>query len=362
MKIPEVVFLFAIGMEPRDEYMSYELGRGALTLARDVMLVKPGENVVITADSCTDRRVVESTAAAVFAIGGQPAVIYYPTAPNSCMQPYAPIAAAVEHADVWIEYAYSYVMHSPCFRAALEAGCRYICLTGMDVMMMVRTISSIDYGLVIELGETLQRIVQSSDEVIVKSGGGTNLKGYNRGRRVRLSGKRATEKGYPVMLAGQISWNPIEETINGELVFDGAAWPPPELGKLSSPIAMTLKDGRVYDIRGGRDAAVFKLWMEGLNDPENMYRLAHYSLGFNPGVTSITGRIVEDERVFGCIEFGIGSQGKSIMAKEWAAAGHTDGIVLNPTIILDGVALEENGVYIHPEVREICKKLGVAGY
>ncbi|MDR1885524.1 MAG: hypothetical protein LBQ56_04560, partial [Synergistaceae bacterium] len=273
-----------------------------------------------------------------------------------------PIAAAVERSDVWIEFTYSYVMHSPCFRAALNAGCRYICLTGMDVMMMVRTIAGIDYGLVIELGETLQRHVEASDEVIVKSSSGTDLKGFNRGRRVRLSGRRATEKGYPVMLAGQISWNPIEETIEGTLVFDGALWPPLEIGRLSSPVSMTVREGRIGDIRGGRDAEVFSRWMEGLRDPENMYRIAHYSLGFNPGVTSITGRIVEDERVFGCIEFGIGSQGKSIMAKEWAAAGHTDGIVLNPTIILDGRTFEENGVYLHPEVREICKKLGVPGY
>ena len=354
--------MFSIGMETRDEYMSYELARGALTLVRDVMLVKPGENVVITGDSCTDRRVVEATAGAAFAVGGKPTVIYSPTAPNSCIQPYAPIAAAVERADVWIEFTYSYVMHSPCFRAALEAGCRYICLTGMDVMMMVRTIANIDYDLVIALGETLQRHVQASDEVIVKSASGTDLKGYNRGRRVRLSGRKATEKGYPVMLAGQISWNPIEETIEGELVFDGAIWPPLDLGKLGSPVALTLREGRVTDIRGGHDAEVFKRWMEGLNDPENMYRLAHYSLGFNPGVTAITGRIVEDERVFGCMEFGIGSQGKSIMASEWAAAGHTDGIVLNPTIILDGEVYEEDGVYMHPEVREICKKMGVPGY
>ncbi|MDR0649188.1 MAG: hypothetical protein LBF92_07610 [Synergistaceae bacterium] len=354
--------MFSIGMETRDEYMSYELARGALTLVRDVMLVKPGENVVITGDSCTDRRVVEATAGAVFAVGGKPTVIYSPTAPNSCIQPYAPIAAAVERADVWIEFTYSYVMHSPCFRAALEAGCRYICLTGMDVMMMVRTIANIDYDLVIALGETLQRHVQASDEVIVKSASGTDLKGYNRGRRVRLSGRKATEKGYPVMLAGQISWNPIEETIEGELVFDGAIWPPLDLGKLGSPVALTLREGRVTDIRGGHDAEVFKRWMEGLNDPENMYRLAHYSLGFNPGVTAITGRIVEDERVFGCMEFGIGSQGKSIMAREWAAAGHTDGIALNPTIILDGEVYEEDGVYMHPEVREICKKMGVPGY
>ena len=354
--------MFTIGMETRDEYMSFELAKGAMTLAKDVMLITKGENVVITADSCTDRRVVEATANAVYAIGGQPTVIYYPTAPNSCMQPYAPIAAAVEKADVWIEFTYSYIMHSPAFRTALAAGARYICLTGMDVMMMVRTISAIDYDLVIQLGETLQHHVQNADEVIVRSAAGTDLKGFNRGRKVRLSGKKATEKGYPIMLAGQISWCPLEETINGTLVFDGALWPPLEIGRLTNPVKMTLTDGRVSGICGGHDAQVFSQWMEGLNDPENMYRLAHYSLGFNPGVTAITGRIVEDERVFGCIEFGIGSQGKSIMGKEWAAAGHTDGIVLNPTILLDGKLFEDKGVYMYPDVRDICKKLGIQGY
>jgi len=71
---------------------------------------------------------------------------------------------------------------------------------------------------------------------------------------------------------------------------------------------------------------------------------------------------VEDERIFGCMEFGIGSQGKAIKGKFWTAASHTDGVVSKPTIILDGEPLEEDGKYVHPEVVELCKKLGVAGY
>ena len=228
-------------------------------------------------------------------------------------------------------------------------------------MMMVRTIANVDYELVIKLGEVLQHKVMAADEVIVRSKAGTDLIGYNRGRKVRLSGRKATEKGYPVMLAGQISWCPIEETINGKLVFDGAMWPPLDLGKLSSNVELTLKDGIVTSIEGGNDALKAKAWFEELNDP-NMYRLAHYSLGFNPGVTAITGRIVEDERVFGCIEFGVGSQGMSIMGKQWNAASHTDGIVLNPTILLDGKEFEVDGVYVDKDVQEICKQLGVKGY
>lgn len=353
--------MFTIGIETRDEYLSYEVAKGAITLVKDVMLMQKGENVVITGDSSTDRRVVEAVAEAVYALGGQPTVIYYPTAPNSGIEPYKPIAAAVAVADIWIEFTYSYIMHTPAFRAALDYGCRYICLTGMDVMMLVRTIANIDYDLVIKLGELLQKKFQEADEIIVKTKAGTDLKAYNKGRKVRLSGQKATQKGYPIMLAGQISWCPVEETINGKLVFDGAMWPPLDLGKLSSNIELTLKDGVVTEINGSNDAMKAKAWFEELNDP-NVYRLAHYSLGFNPGVTAITGRIVEDERVFGCMEFGIGSQGASIMGKQWNAAGHTDGIVLNPTIILDGKDFELDGEYMDKEVREICKQLGVKGY
>ena len=93
-----------------------------------------------------------------------------------------------------------------------------------------------------------------------------------------------------------------------------------------------------------------------------MYRIAHYSLGFNPGVTQPTGRIVEDERVFGCIELGMGSQGAQIMGKTWSAASHTDGVVLNPTIILDGVTMEKDGVYQLEPIIEACRELGAPGY
>jgi leucyl aminopeptidase (aminopeptidase T) len=79
-------------------------------------------------------------------------------------------------------------------------------------------------------------------------------------------------------------------------------------------------------------------------------------------VTKVSGRIVEDERIFGCIELGIGSQGAQIMGKTWSSASHTDGVILNPTILLDGVAMEKDGVYQLPALIDACRELGVPGY
>ena len=163
------------------------------------------------------------------------------------------------------------------------------------------------------------------------------------------------------MLCGQITVCPIEETINGTLVFDGALFPPAEIGILQDRVIMTVEKGVVTHIEGGAQAQVFKSWLASWNDP-NMYRLAHFSPGFNPGVLKPTGRIVEDERIFGSCEWGMGSQGKSLGGAYWDAASHTDGIVLSPTLIYNGKEFERDGVFQDEKAREFCRKLGVAGY
>jgi len=350
-----------IGTEGRNEFLSFELAKSAKELVENVMLVKEKENVVITADTSSDERVVRATANAVYTAGAIPIIIWYETRPTPIIEPPKPVGGAVENTDVWIEYSYAYILHTQAWKNSLKFGARYICLSGMDTSMMVNTIGRVNYTKMQELGEALKSMVEQVDEVIIKSPAGTDLIAHNRGRKVRQSGKLADTPGEPIMLGGQVSWCPMEETINGVLVFDGALWPPAEIGLLSSPVKLTLEKGVVTKIEGGQEAKIFERWLASFDDP-TMYHLAHYSLGFNPGVRKCTGRIVEDERTFGCIEMGIGSQGSQIMGKTWKSASHTDGIVLNPTIILDGEIIEKEGKYVHSELIKICKELNVEGY
>ena len=350
-----------LGFEPLNDYLKYELYKGAMKLVQDVMLAKPGGYVMITADTSSDMRVANALAAAAYAIDAVPVLVEYPTARETCIDPPVMLQAAACKADVWIELADKNVQHTPSWQKALSCGCRYTCLTGMDVDMIVRCITNVDYDLVIKMGETMKSIIEQANTVQILSKNGTDLRGEMQGRRVRHSGRKAIEKGQSNMMCGQISWNCMESTINGTLVFDGALWPPAEIGLLSAPVKLTVEKGVVTKVEGGRNADVFRNWLASYQDPAS-YRLAHYSLGFNPGVMAPTGRIVEDERVFGGIEFGIGSQGASILAEKWDAPSHTDGTILKPTILLDEKVFEEDGVYQHPEVRAICRELGVAGY
>lgn len=352
---------YPIGIEMTADYLSYEVSKAAYKLVKEVMLVKEGENVVVSGDSSTDRRVIDAIMNAAYIVGANPVLIHCPTNPNAYAEPVAPIGAAVSVADVWIELSYASIMLCESWRKSIEFGCRYINLTGLDATMIVNCIGKVDGPAVVSLGEALKAKLEASNEIIIKDENGTYLTAQNQGRPVRHSGQLATFKGYPFMMCGQVSWCPIEGTINGTLVFDTAVFPPTDMGILSENIVLTLKEGVVTKIEGGKEAEKFSDWLHSFNDP-NMFRLAHYSLGFNPGVTKATGRIVEDERIFGCMEFGIGSQGKMIRGSYWTAASHTDGVLSKPTIILDGKTIEEDGKYVEEELVSICKAMNVAGY
>ena len=74
-----------------------------------------------------------------------------------------------------------------------------------------------------------------------------------------------------------------------------------------------------------------------------MFKLAHIAYGFNPGAV-LTGNIVEDERVWGSTEWGIGYVSPFDAPPHGQdAKSHCDGICLNSSVWLDGVQIMDEG-------------------
>jgi leucyl aminopeptidase (aminopeptidase T) len=344
-----------LGTETTKEYYSFELAAAARKLVQDVMCTKPGENVVISADTQSDWRVVEATSQAAYAIGATPTVILYETRPVAQMEPPAPVAAAVSKADVWIEYAVAYTLYTDARRAATANGARYGCMSAMDVDMLVRTVGKVDYPGMIELSKKLRDMTAACKEIRMTGPEGTEVVADMTGVEVNLSGGLGDYPGALVMLGGQVGWLPVEESINGTIYVDGTIWPPNEIGIPKTPVIITMEKGRIVKMDGGSEVKIMERFLAGLND-QNMYRLAHYTYGFNPGVTRLTGRIVEDERLLGCSVFGFGGK------YDRPAASHMDCTCLSPSYYLDGVEIEKDGKYTHPELVAICHKMGIPGY
>lgn len=344
---------FLIGTEMRDDYWSWELARAARKVVEEVHPVNPGENVVITSDTIGDSRVVNAVAQAVYAAGAHPVVIWYETQPDAQLEPPQPVAAALATADVWYEFGVQYILYTDARLNATRNGCRHACYGGMDVEMLVRTIGKVDYPIMGELGAKLRELCMAAKEVRIVDDNGTNLIcPIDTNPPAYLPGSGQPGQGFSRMLGGQSGFSSLVDQINGTIVFDGAIWPPAEIGPLNAPVTLTVENGYVTTVEGGPEARIFERWLAQF-DNKQMYRIAHLSFGFNPGVKRITGRIVEDERVFGCMDIGIGPQ-------NLGAPSHTDGIILRPSLIADGLDIERDGQYVHPELVELCRKLGVS--
>ena len=342
-----------IGNEPRDDYYTFELTAAALKLVTVVRPVGRGQQVLVSVDSAGDMRAARATAGAVQAVGGVPTLVSYPTLPEPMSEPPRPLAQAALGADVWIDFAVAYQLYSAAYHAAVANGCIYVCLTGMDVDMMVRTIGRVAHAPLEEMARVLYRMSQAAETIRLTSPAGTNLR-----MTVDKKGDPFWEEerhgGYAQMLGGQTGPMAHRESFEGVLVYDGAIWPPAEIGILRSPVRLTIEKGYVTRIEGGAQAAVYDGWLRGFESPAAML-MDHACYGFNPGVSRPSGRILEDERVFGCMQFGIG-------ATDLGSPIHSDGVVLRPSVWLDDVQIEQDGQYVHPDLVRLCREMGVAGY
>ena len=331
-----------------------ELVESLTRFLRDVMCIKHGEDVVITVDSLGDFQVARSAVDAALAMGAHPTLLMYPSQSEAHEEPPQAVAAAIKSADVWVEFAVQYILYTQARQEATKHGCRYACLSGMDAEMCVRTIGHVDQSKVMMMGDVLVRLFKEAQEIVVTSEKGTHVVAQMSGE-AHQSGKIAADPGDVVMLSGQACHLPIVESIQGTIVVDGVIWPPSEIGILHGRVELRIISGKIVRVDGGEEAALYRRWLASHDDPE-LYKMAHYCYGFNPGGQTPSGRIIEDERVFGALTFGFGS------TPEVNAASHTDCVVLKPSVTLDGVALLEDGVFVPPELNAICTELKAPGY
>ena len=186
----------------------------------------------------------------------------------------------------------------------------------------------------------------------VTSEAGTDIRFSNHAVEVGAFRMKANPEKRPIMLSGQVSWSPVEASMEGRIVADGVLDPPSEVGIIADPLTFEVSGGRITAIRGGREARLLQAWLDERDDP-TLHRIAHISLGFNPGITSPTGRILEDERAFGDIDFGFGA---------WVgrpAAGHFDFTARQVSVWAGPRQIEDRGLFIDPELAALCRAMGV---
>jgi 2,5-dihydroxypyridine 5,6-dioxygenase len=343
-------------------YYEYELGKAAKILCEDLFKLKPGETFVITADTECEKRVIDATATAAFACDAKPMVIYTasPLGVGKAADPMLPLeslTAALLKADAWVEFNNKWLLYSTPYDITMKENkkLRHLCLVGMNVDMMVRNIGRVDYPNLEKFMKLVTKKTLSAKHMRITTPAGTDVEFNNEPGRKPIMELGYSDTPGSHMMAGQIGWSPNFESINGTIVFDGSLVPP-IVGILKEPVRLTIRKGEVVKIEGGKEATEYEKWLKSFNHPQ-MLKLAHVCYGFNPGAR-LTGDILEDERVWGGTEWGLGNVGAILVPGGISGPSHTDGICLNSSVWLDGVQIMDKGQLLDPELKKLAEKLG----
>jgi leucyl aminopeptidase (aminopeptidase T) len=208
-------------------------------------------------------------------------------------------------------------------------------LPGINEEMFGRTIP-IDYGYLERLGRALAAQLTDAELCRITAPGGTKVEISLRGREGRSDdGDLRAPGAFGNMPAGEAYIAPFEQEGQGTIVFDGslASW-----GLLEEPLAVSFAGGRAVSIEGGAAAA----WLAETLDAGGATGrvIAELGIGTNPGAT-ITGLILEDEKVEGTIHFAFGTN--TGIGGENESSVHIDGLVRDPTVELDGAVVMRDG-------------------
>lgn len=302
--------------------------------------VKPGENLLILADTKTDMEVAEACLKAGINAGADTQLLVIPWMASTDTREFnETTVGAIKGADVIVGLCETMFVEKESTERARRNGTRIAATTvaGMEEFA-IEGIVDVDYEKMIAIAQRGCELWENTKICRVISNLGTDIHFRMRGRPALIGDGMATEPGEADFFPGVSMANaPIEETISGTIVIDGNI-PPGRL--VEAPVTCRLEKGVIVDISGGADAEALEQQFEISGDPFAKH-LCHFTLGLNPRAKT-TGHVHQDEHVLGAVTFGFGSQDPDFNGSVPPCKVHFDVVLKSPTILLDDIVMCKN--------------------
>lgn len=253
-------------------------------------------------------------------------------------EPTAIVAAAMANADVIFGITKFSLFHTEARRKAVADGARFVNMVDYTVDMLEKGGLFVDF---VEQGKVADQVARQivGDVIHITAPNGTNITAKITGRPAVPQYARSLEKGKSSSPPDiECAVGPLEDTASGVVFIDGSI-PHPELGLITDEIKLTLENGKIVEISGGRQAQILARIMKDFNDP-NAYYLGEIGIGLNPMCT-LNGRMLEDEGCMGTVHFGFGSNTSFFGVIE--SRFHLDMVFVHPSVTVDGKLLLDNG-------------------
>jgi hypothetical protein len=325
--------------------------------------VRPGDKVLVLTDTAHDARVWQVVQSILTELGADTTVALFERRPADYYDPPSAVCEAMMKSTINVLLASTGMLHCPANFRAMAAGIPAICMDGgMKLEWFQSGGVTEDMKQVAVRKHYVARDVFGSDakECRVTSRYGTDFR-YRVDNRVFIPplptdsfdpykiinfDKDENRKGgnlfFYLFPTGELNVAPIEGSANGKLVIDLTMH---HLGRLWTPIELTVENGRITKIDGGADARVLRDYLAEYGDDNAFMCPAEASVGVNAKAL-VRGIQREDKNIIGTMHFGLGTNidvGGSVKSKI-----HMDGVILEPTLYVDGVKRIEDGRFLVP--------------
>jgi leucyl aminopeptidase (aminopeptidase T) len=314
--------------------LSPELHSASLIAVRDCMGLKPGEKVLVITDEPL-RTIGYALWQAAKDLGNEVLLIeILPRASNGA-EPPPEVAELMKMVDVALCPTSKSLTHTDSRRAASAKGVRIGTLPGVTEEIMIRCMNA-DYNKIAQRTFALCKLLEKASTVRVTAPAGTDITMPIKGRTAHASSGLFRDKGqWGNLPTGEAYLAPVEGQSEGVVVVDGSM---AMVGMVKTPIRIQVKKGYAEDISGGEEAQRLIALLEPHG--KDARTVAEFGIGTNDKAT-LTGNILEDEKVMGTIHIAFGDN-KS-MGGSVRVASHLDGLITHPTVWLDETMIMNNG-------------------
>lgn len=307
------------------------LERGCKVVLKDCLDVKYGEKVLIVTDDAK-LNIGSALYKEAKGLGAEAMLMVMEARKVSGEEPPAPVAKAMEEADVVICPTTSSLTHTNARINAVKRGVRIATMPGITEEMFAQGAMTANYQEVEALTLRLTELLSQAGQVrIVKEG--LTLSMSLKGRQgVASTGVYKSPGMSGNLPSGEAYIAPLEGSAQGEMMIDGSMV---GVGKLAEPLYVKLVDGLLTEIKGA-DADKLQILLAN----ERNASLGELGIGTNKNAI-LCGIILEDEKVYGTVHIAFGTN--TSFGGQVKADCHMDGVILKPDVYFDDTLIMKQG-------------------
>ncbi len=242
-------------------------------------------------------------------------------------EPPEQIAEMMKSVDVVVCPTTRSITHTEARRSASKVGVRVATMPGITEETMIRCLNN-EYEKVASTTEKITNALKAGSTIRVISEIGTDITFSIKDRRVFMNTGFMRNIGETGNLpAGEVFVAPIEDSLNGTIVFDGSFG---YFGLLKENVKVQIVNGVAVKFSGRSDTKNIQSYLKKIGD--DALRIGEFGIGTNHTAV-VTGNIVEDEKALGTVHFAFGNN--VAMGGNIKIPIHLDGIVRYPTIFVE---------------------------